>query len=133
MMATFLPHAACLSSSLQVTSIGRWLSWTVVSSLTSCGAPATSAAPPAASMASGVAPATRVDHPPEQFSSTRPSARSAAQRLMLLMAMGSPEGASVQLLSQGCGQVRPMMAGSGLSRLTMVVARLACSSRLWKM
>ena len=52
---------------------------------------------------------------------------------MLLMAMGWPIGARVQLVSQGCGQVRPMMAGSGLSRLTMVVARCGCSSSPWKM
>jgi len=71
--------------------------------------------------------------PEAHTSVAKSSARSAHQRLMLLMAIGWPMGARLQLDSQGCGHVRPMMAGSGLSPLTMRVARWGCSSRLWKM
>ena len=117
---------------------GQWPGWAVTSSVISCGPPSMRAA---ASARAPPAPWPRERRPwwgrpgsrTRSASSARSSARSAHQRLMLLMAMGCPMGARLQLLSQGCGQVRPMMAGSGLSRLTMRVARCGCSSRPWKM
>ena len=92
-------------------------------------AAASARAPPSAFASAAAPPVGSARQPDAHGRSARSSARSAHQRLMLLMAMGCPIGARLQLVSQGCGQVRPMMAGSGLSPLTIRVARWGCSSR----